>query len=255
MRPPSRSRPQPPLVTLTRSSHSSRAKAVHSVAPILLSCNYYGNPTHKASECNIPSEDLFCDYCEKEGHQEAICFAKFLKQKQLRLPQQNLPTSSTTPQPKAKAPQPSTQVFTKGNTSKNAKKKEHNADKKEVLQAHVAQVQTLQNELELSRAQLANLKGKSSQPYSHAQLVQGLGSREGPLRSFYGLSQDAMVGEYVISNAHNSSLTPKFVTYFCPFYFAAQKANVTPKVFATRQVIQINGLASSSSPITRVRGA
>jgi hypothetical protein len=30
----------------------------------------------------------------------------------------------------------------------NAKKKEHNADKKEVLQTHTAQVQTLQNELE-----------------------------------------------------------------------------------------------------------
>ncbi len=53
---------------------------------------------------------------------------------------QNLPTSSTTPQPKAKAPQTSTQVFpTNGNSSKNAKK-EHNADKKEVFQAHAAQV-------------------------------------------------------------------------------------------------------------------
>jgi hypothetical protein len=38
---------------------------VHSAVPILLSCNYYGNLAHKASECNIPSEDLFCDYCEK----------------------------------------------------------------------------------------------------------------------------------------------------------------------------------------------
>jgi len=33
-----------------------------------------------------------------------------------------------------------------GNFNKNAKKKEHNADKKEVLQTHAAQVQTLQNE-------------------------------------------------------------------------------------------------------------
>jgi prefoldin subunit 5 len=33
---------------------------------------------------------------------------------------------------------------------------------REVLQAHVAQVQTLQNELESLKAQLVNLKGKSS---------------------------------------------------------------------------------------------
>jgi prefoldin subunit 5 len=40
-----------------------------------------------------------------------------------------------------------------------------------VLQAHAAQIQTLQNELESLRAQLANLKGKSSQPTSHAKHV------------------------------------------------------------------------------------
>jgi hypothetical protein len=63
------SRPQPPLVTLTRSSHSFlKAKAMHLTAPILPSCNYCGNPAHKISECNIPYEDLFCDYCGKEGH-------------------------------------------------------------------------------------------------------------------------------------------------------------------------------------------
>jgi hypothetical protein len=78
MRLPSCSRPQHPLITLTRSSHSfSRAKVVHSATPILPSYNYYGNPTHKANECNIPSNDLFCDYYGKEGHQEAVCFTKF----------------------------------------------------------------------------------------------------------------------------------------------------------------------------------
>jgi hypothetical protein len=88
MRPPSHSRLQPPLAMPTRSSHlSSRAKAMHSATPILPSCNYYGNPAHKASECNIPSKDLFCDYCAKEGHQEVVCFAKFSEQKQLQLPQ------------------------------------------------------------------------------------------------------------------------------------------------------------------------
>ncbi len=56
MKPPSHSQPGPPLATPTISSHSSsRAKAVHLVTPILPSCNYCGNPTHKASECNIPS--------------------------------------------------------------------------------------------------------------------------------------------------------------------------------------------------------
>ncbi len=56
---------------------------MHLAAPILPSCNYCGNPAHKASECNIPSEDLFCDYCGKEGHQEVVCFAKFPERKQL----------------------------------------------------------------------------------------------------------------------------------------------------------------------------
>jgi hypothetical protein len=71
--------------------------------------------------------------------------------------------SSITLQPKAKAPQPSIQAFpTKSNSNKNVKKKEHNVDKKEVLQAHAVQLQILQNELESLRAQLANLTGKSS---------------------------------------------------------------------------------------------
>jgi uncharacterized protein involved in exopolysaccharide biosynthesis len=39
---------------------------------------------------------------------------------------------------------------------------------KEVLQAHAVQVQILQNELESLNTQLANLKGKSSQPGNHA---------------------------------------------------------------------------------------
>ncbi len=82
MKPPSCSRPQPSPTAPTRSSHSSsRAKAVHSIAPILPSYNYYGNPVHKASECNIPFKDLFWDYCEKKGHREAICFAKFPERK------------------------------------------------------------------------------------------------------------------------------------------------------------------------------
>jgi len=124
-----------------------------------------------------------------------------------------------------------------------------------VLQAHAIQVQTLQNELESLKAQLANLKGKFSQPASHAQPIQGLGSREGPPRSFYGLPCDAMFGEYVFSIAHNFSLTPEFATFFCPSYVAAQEASVAPKISANKQVIQTNGLAYGSSLITKVRGA
>jgi predicted RNase H-like nuclease (RuvC/YqgF family) len=83
-----------------------------------------------------------------------------------------LPAFFTTPKPKAKAPQPSTHDFpTKGNSNKNAKKQEHYVDKKEVLQAHAAQVQTLQNELESLRAQLSHLKSKFSQPACHAQPI------------------------------------------------------------------------------------
>ncbi len=90
------------------------------------------------------------------------------------------------------------------------------------------------------KVQLTNLKSTSSQLASHAQLVQGLGSWEGPPRSFYGLSH--MVGEYVLSNAHDFSLTPEFATFFYPSYFAAQKAIVAPRVSTTRQVIQLMDL-------------
>jgi hypothetical protein len=84
MKPPSCSRPQPTPAAPIRSSHSSsRIKVVHSTTPILPSCNYCDNPAHKVSECNIPSEDLFCDYYGKEGHQESVYFAKFLERKQL----------------------------------------------------------------------------------------------------------------------------------------------------------------------------
>ncbi len=124
-----------------------------------------------------------------------------------------------------------------------------------MLQAHAIQVQTLQNELESLRAQLANLKGKSSQLASHAQLVQGSGSREGPPRSFYGLPHDAMVGEYVLSTPRNFSFTPELATSFYPSYVAAQETSVAPKVSATRQVIQTDGITIGSSPITRARGA
>jgi hypothetical protein len=103
-----------------------------------------------------------------------------------------------------------------------------------VLQAHAIQIQTFQNELESLRAQLVNLKGKFSQLVNHAQHVQSLRSREGVLRSFYGLSHDAMVGEYVLSNAHNYSFTPKFATFFFPSYFVAQETSVASGVSATR---------------------
>jgi hypothetical protein len=64
-----------------------------------------------------------------------------------------------------------------------------------------------------------------------------------------------MVGEYVFSSAHNYGLTPQFATSFCPSYFATQEGSVAPKVSATRQVIQTDGLAFASSPITRARRA
>jgi len=83
-----------------------------------------------------------------------------------------------------------------------------------VFQAHVAQVQTLQNELESLRAQLVNVKGKSSQLVNRAQHVQGSRSWEGPLMSFYGLSHNAMVRECVFFDAHNYSLTPEFAIFF-----------------------------------------
>jgi hypothetical protein len=83
-------------------------------------------------------------------------------------------------------------------------------------------------------AQLTNIKGKFSQPTNHAQLVQGSRSWEGPPRSFYGPSHDAMVGEYVLFSAHNFNLTPEFATSFFPSYFVAQEVSVAPKVSPTR---------------------
>jgi hypothetical protein len=62
-----------------------------------------------------------------------------------------------------------------------------------------------------------------------------------------------MVGEYVFSNAHNSNLTLKFATFFCPSYFARQEASEAPIISTTRQVIQTDGLTSGSSPITKAR--
>ncbi len=70
---------------------------------------------------------------------------------------------------------------------------------------------------------------------------------------FYGLSHNAMVGEYVISSAYNYSLTPKFAISFYPSYFATQETNVAPRVYATSQVIQTDGLTFGSSPITKAR--
>ncbi len=53
--------------TIRFPSHSfSKAKAMHFATPILLSCNYCGNPAHKANEYNIPFDDLFYDYYGKE---------------------------------------------------------------------------------------------------------------------------------------------------------------------------------------------
>jgi dynactin complex subunit len=76
---------------------------------------------------------------------------------------------------------------TKGNSSKNAKKKEHNVDKKEVFQAHAIQIQTLQNELESLRAQLANLQSKLSQPYFEENVRMRLTLPEWELGSPLGL--------------------------------------------------------------------
>jgi len=63
-----------------------------------------------------------------------------------------------------------------------------------------------------------------------------------------------MVGEYVLSTPHNSNLTPEFATSFYPSYVTTQEASVEPKVSIARQVIQTDGFASGSSPITRARG-
>jgi hypothetical protein len=63
-----------------------------------------------------------------------------------------------------------------------------------------------------------------------------------------------MVREYVLSSAHNFNFAPEFAIFFFLSYFVAQEASVAPIVLTIRHVIQINGLVSSSSPITKARG-
>jgi len=64
-----------------------------------------------------------------------------------------------------------------------------------------------------------------------------------------------MVKEYILSTPHNFSLTLEFAISFCPSYVVAQETSVALRVYATRQVIQTDGLASGSSPITKTKGA
>jgi hypothetical protein len=62
-----------------------------------------------------------------------------------------------------------------------------------------------------------------------------------------------MVGEYVLSNAHNYNLTPKFAIFSFSSYFMAQEGSVPPKVSTTTKVILTYGFVFGSSLITRVR--
>ncbi len=63
-----------------------------------------------------------------------------------------------------------------------------------------------------------------------------------------------MVGEYVLSSAHNSNPTLEITTFFFLSYFMAREVSVAPIVLVTRQVIQTDGLAYGSSLIIRARG-
>ncbi len=61
---------------------------------------------------------------------------------------------------------------------------------------------------------------------------------------FYGLSHDAMVGEYVLSYAHNFNFTLEFATSFCPSYFMAQEVSIVcnKRRVAMRQTPHRNNL-------------
>ncbi len=136
---------------------------MHSTTPILPSYNYYGNPTHKVNECNIPFKDLLLLLLWVRGTLGSYLFCQVPRTKATPINMTKFASIFCCLSPKTKAPQPSTQAFpTKGNSNKNVKKSEQNVDKREVLEAHVVQVQSMQNELESLRAQFANLKNKSS---------------------------------------------------------------------------------------------
>ncbi len=116
---------------------------MHSAALVLLFCNYCGNPIHKANECNIPSEDFFCDYCGKEGFRKLFVLpsswnrnnsdynSKIYQHFSLPLNQKpkhfNLPLRFSPPMV----------------ILVSMLKKKHNVDKREVFQAHAIHNQTL----------------------------------------------------------------------------------------------------------------
>jgi hypothetical protein len=139
----------------TRSSHySSRAKAMHSTAPILPSCNYCGNHAHKVSECNIPFKDLFCAYCGKRDIKSCL-FCQISETKVTSIITVKFTNIFRCLSTKSQGTSAFHSSFpTKGNSNKNVKKKEHNANKREVLQAHAIQDQILQNELKSLKANL-----------------------------------------------------------------------------------------------------
>jgi hypothetical protein len=62
-----------------------------------------------------------------------------------------------------------------------------------------------------------------------------------------------MVGEYVLSSAHNYDIIAKFAIFFS-FPTVRHKRLMAPKESIIRQIIQIDGLAYGSCPITKDRG-
>jgi hypothetical protein len=105
MKPPSRSKFQPPPTAPTKSSHFSlRVKVVHSTTPVLPSCNYYGNPTHKANGCNILFEISFVIIMGKRDIKKLFVLPSSWNRSNFNYHGKNLPAPFVALYPKAKAP-------------------------------------------------------------------------------------------------------------------------------------------------------
>ncbi len=124
-----------------------------------------------------------------------------------------------------------------------------------MFHAHATQVQTLQNEFKSLKAQLANLKGKSS----HQLIMPNLYKVQDRERVFLGRSMASHMMPWLRSMlflVHTILVSHQNLPFIFALLTLRHKTLMWhQEFFSTRQEIQIDGLASSSSQITKAKGA
>ncbi len=173
MKPPSRSMPQPPLAAQTQSSHSSsKVKTVHSIAPILPFYNYYGNFATKLMSATFLPRISFVIIVGKKDIRKLFVLPSSWNgsnsdyhnkiYQHLPLPLNQKPRHLSLPlilsPPRV-------------NPVRMLRKRSTMLTRGRCFKPMPFKFKLYENELESLRAQFANIKSKSSQPVSHAQLV------------------------------------------------------------------------------------